>query len=524
MLERVRHKIESVHETMEASGADIHGVGFLLTWWRRAGLRWALTLILMIGGPAGAYSTLAYTAARAIPDWVGDFGVRFDARDTEVHLLSMQIVARDVTLRADQRSEPVFTASEVTFDGSPWTFFKGIFGPGAFYNEITIRKAELHLERSLTGDWNWRDFLDAVPADRLDAAMKGLYRIRGLFVEDLKVIYTEHIPGNSGSGVIQTAQATVYIDDISGSILDLMPPSAPDERPTRFQVKARSADGIVQIKGTAGLFGSHPPAGQAIPAAQIVKTTTGGAPNQAQAVELGGAFYQMNVYLENIGLGAYSQMVPTTRLQPTRGTLRGTLDLGRAATGISCKSNMAAENLEFAPSPKLVPVKAQFDQLQKDLVGFHHSGPFNPCGEDDDQVVDEPPQTATTFTGLLTSFNRQTTKTAPPSVQAFAALDRQQFAGVVIDAAMTEVVNKVTGKLASKVTQMVGAKTGQAIQSSLAAASTNPKAAAAIQQTTEKSGNVVTRGVKGIGGGFKQLFGGGDKDKKDEKKPPKNPS
>jgi DNA-directed RNA polymerase beta subunit len=48
--------------------------------------------------------------------------------------------------------------------GSLGTFFRGLVGPGAFYNEITIRQGELHLERSLTGDWNIDEFIARVPA------------------------------------------------------------------------------------------------------------------------------------------------------------------------------------------------------------------------------------------------------------------------------------------------------------------------------------------------------------------------
>ena len=223
LADRARHRIEQAHETLEAAGVSVHGASFFLIWWRRIGLVRAVGLLVMLLLPAGGYSALFYTATRVIPDWVGDFGVRYEAKETHVDLLHMRVVTRDVSLRADERSEPVFTASEVEFQGSLGTFFRGLFGPGAFYNEITVKQGELHVERSLTGEWNLADFFDRVPRARREAAMAGLYRIRGLYLDRFKVAYTEQVPGNSGGGVIQTAQARVFIDDLTGYVEDLAP-------------------------------------------------------------------------------------------------------------------------------------------------------------------------------------------------------------------------------------------------------------------------------------------------------------
>ena len=118
LAERALHKLEHVHESIEAAGVTVHGASFLMIWWKRLGLARALGLTAILGLPAGGYSTLLYTASRSIPDWVGDFGVRFEAKETHIDLLHLRVVSRDVTLRADARSEPVLMARRTSCDSA----------------------------------------------------------------------------------------------------------------------------------------------------------------------------------------------------------------------------------------------------------------------------------------------------------------------------------------------------------------------------------------------------------------------
>ena len=100
-------------------------------------------------------------------------------------------------------------------------------------------------------------------------------------------------------------------------------------------------------------------------------------------------------------MGAYGRMVSTTSLLPVRGTVGGTLEIKRIGDATSCRSTLVADGVEFAPNPRIVLLRAQYDQLASDLSGYRTSGPFDPCGVD--RVV--PNRTATS---VLTSFNTQT--------------------------------------------------------------------------------------------------------------------
>jgi hypothetical protein len=497
--ERVRQRLERVYEWVEASGMTLHGAAFTLVWWRKAGFRWVVALVLLVGAPVGGYSRLVYSAVHLIPGWISDFGLAFEAKDWEIHPFALTSVARNVTLRRDERSAPVFTAAEVEFHGSAWTLVRGLFAGGS-YSEITVRHGELLLEQSLGGSWNWEELLDAVPAARRDDAMRELYEIAALNFDNFKIVYTEHVPGNSGGGVIQAAQAIVYIDDVNGSILDLTERDRPDARPTRFHFKARSADGIIEVKGNAGL-GARGSDHERASGPHVIPASAGA--SAGQTVQLDGPFFDMSLYLENIGLGAYSQMVPTTRIMPTRGTLRGTIDVGRGQQGVTCRASLAADNLEFAPNPRLVVVKTQYDELQRGLNGFRVSGPFDPCEAPEPgrrPAGDKP----VTVSAVLASLNAQSTKRAPPTVRAYAAFDQQQIAGIAASGDLQRLVGSIAGALGAQVAQKAGAQAGQLVRQSIAGSNGS-------SSRQPEQGNVATRGLKNLGGGLKRLFGGSDK-------------
>jgi hypothetical protein len=519
--ERFRHRLEHINEWIEATGISLHGVNFGLVWWKKAGLRWTVAAFLAVGLPASGYSTLLYSAARAVPDWIGDFGVEFEAEDWDYHLLSMNAVARNVKLRRNARSEPVFTAAEVEFDGSVWSFLRGLFSPGAYYNEITIRKGEVHVERSLVGSVNWLEFLDAVPARRRDAAMAGLYQIEAVYLEDVRLVYVEHTPGQSGSGVIQTAQATVYVEGITGEIFDLVPPSEAHARPTRFKFDGRSATGIVQISGSAGLFSpggaTHgaPPSQNASMAQVPVSTngtngTTGagstngtggtnGAAGATGTATLAGPYYDMNIYLGRVGMAAIAQMVPTTRLVSTQGTLQGTIGIDRSQTAFTCTAELQLEDVGFAPNPRPGMTPTQVSALQQDLIGFRVSDTITPCRSQSATSrasLTTGGASTNSISALVAELNAQATRNAPPSVRVFAALDQQDFAGVVVDASLNELTRQVARRLGLPMPPAIDPLTGQLV----AVPSANAPAA----------GNPVSRGLRSLGGGIKRLFGGGD--------------
>lgn len=502
---RVAGVAEKIYHWLEAAQIPIHGFGFFLAWWRRLGTMWMSAFLLALSAPVGGYSVLSYTATHSIPDWIGDFGVEFDAKEWSVHPFSLTAEAHDVTLRRDSHSDPVFTAATVEFSGSVRTLLAGIFRRGAVYNEILVRQGEVKVEQSLNGDWNWVDFIEGVPADRRRDAMQGLYEIKDVRFENLKIVYTEHVPGNSGGGVIQTTQATIYIDDVNGHVSDLRPSTIEEDRPTGFQLKARTADGIIEMKGEAALFTTTQTSAAD---AGLVRVSTGG----TLSARASGPTFSMKLYLENIGMGAFSQMVPTTTIQPVKGTLRGNLELvrSRTAPAVICRANLVAEDVQFAPNPRMIPAREDRDKIQYQLIGYHMTGPYDPCpkGVPSGQPDMPQPDSPSTGSGLLAAFNAQTTGTAPAAVRALTAFDQQKFGGRLGAAAVAALGARLNTQMVNDVSRVLGPQSGAAMKQALGGSGTKAPATAA---PASSQGNPVASGAKSVGRGIKRLFGGGKK-------------
>jgi hypothetical protein len=465
----VRDRLEAVHGWMESVGVSSNALDFLLAWWRKLGTAGAIAVVLAVVLPAGGYASLAYSTSRSIPGWIGDFGVRFEAEDWDIQVLSLKSVARSVTLRRDERSEPVLTAAEIEFDGSLWSVLSTLWGGGR-YNEITVRHAEVLVERSLTGDYNWADFLGAVPEARRLAAVTGAYRINGLYFENVRLVFLEHVPGGSGGGVVRSAQSRVIFDGVNGNVLNLRPPAGPDDRPTQFFARARLADGVIEIKGDAGVLPARiARGGLAVRAASVAASpeTAGGQVRTVSGAddEVGG--YAMRVYLENLSMGAFGEMVGSTQILPSRGTVGGSVELARVRADVLCKSDLTMRDVAFEANARVVASDARYAEMNRTLASYSKaSGRFDICGEEATDVTREAAPHQGTMSAVLATFNAQATDTAPPSIRTIAARDQQQFAGVVANALLDDFLRDT------------------------------------------QSGGGVTGGLRSVGRGIRRLFGG----------------
>lgn len=405
---KLRRQVESAHKWLAVSGSGVPGLGIFLFYWKKLGLIWSLPLVFLIAAPLGGYSALAHTTSSVIPDWVGDFGVHFTARDWHIDLMNLSVTARGVSISRTDGDKPVLTADELVFDGNLRTLTRGMFSPGGYYHHITLRRGQLHLEQSRTGDWNWMQFLDAVPADRRTAALAGLYQIDGLFIDDLDIVYIEHVRSGSGGDVSETSTATIHVDDVTGSILGLRRAPNPDERPTSFDITARTAGGRLELKGDAALFA--PPA------------RTQGATEAP--------FFGLRLRFDTIGMAALARMLPTTRVAPVGGSITGRVNLDRTASGLACTSEVTVSELQLAANPRLVTDRAELARVTQDLSTYRMSGPYDACRPLSDTAT-EPTEGAHTMSAQMASFNAQTTEGASPGVRLLAALDQRHLAGVV---------------------------------------------------------------------------------------------
>jgi hypothetical protein len=451
----LRTRIERTLKWLDPIGIGIPGSGFFLTWWKKLGLNWAIALTITLFIPVSQFSLLNFAMKHGVPYMVGDFGVSFEAADWDLHLLGLRGTAHDVRIVRDARSAPVLTADEIEFNATLSALVGRLMGRRQTFDEIVIRDGDIRIEQSLNGEWNWAKFIETVPSDRRQAVANGQYQTRSLVLDRMRVEYVENIPSASGGGVIQTAQAHVYADDVTGVFRDILVPSAPDHMPTTFELEGRSSDGVVQISGRAAMFST---------------TTQTDSPTPLE----------LNVYLDNFGMAAYGRTVSTTALMPVKGSLRGTVQITRTGERVTCRSTLVADEVEFVPNPRVVLSSADYDALSRDLRGYRTSGPFNPCDGRDD----EPNHTAT---GVLASFNTQTTLTAPESVRLTAARDAQNF-GIDVGSSVTaDIANRLAREAGRRAGALVGEQTGEAVE--------------------KQGGNALTKGARSVGKGFKKLFG-----------------
>lgn len=447
-------RVQQALKRLAPFGISIPGADFFMAWWKKLGLRWTVALCVVIFVPISEISLLNFAMKTGVPYMVGDFGVSFEAEDWDLHLFGLRGTAHNVRLARDGRSAPVLTADEIEFNITLGALIGRLFGRPQLFDEIIIRDADLKLEQSLTGDLNWIQFISSVPAGRRTAVARGQYQTRALVLDRMRIEYLEHIPASSGGGVIQSAQARVFADDVSGFLNDVILPEDAGDMPTTFELKGRTSDGVVQVSGRTALF---PPAGQA----------------SAAPVEL-------KVYLDNLGMAAYGKTVATTSLMPVRGTMRGTVDIRRRGDELTCRSTLIADEVEFAPNPRIVLVRAQYDSLANALRGYRTSGPFDPCTTD----IEDPRQTAT---GVLASFNTQTTLTAPATVREAAMRDEHAFGRSLAASATADITGRLAREAGKRAGALVGGKTGEAAE--------------------KQSGNALAKGVRSVGSGFKKLFG-----------------
>jgi hypothetical protein len=520
LAERIRHRLEGVWEWIEAGGAHVPGVQTTLFFWKRMGIKGVLAVLIIAGYPLGEYSLLSYAANSTLPRLAGDFGVSFEADDWSYHPFTLKTVARNVKIRPrrDTRSEAIFTASEVEFQGSVGSTLAGIWDLVRWrgfhtFNEITVKHGVLHLERSTTGHLNWADYADAVPQERYEEFLAGLYQVRTIALEDLKVNYVEHVQGNSGGGIIQTVQANVFVDAIRGTIIDIGEPEPGNPMPTKIRLSGRSADGTVDLNGRFAL-GQADAGTHALPDARLQKASQQTAPIAI------GTSYDVTLALNNIGAAAFARTMPPTRIMATSGTLSGKVALRNAEP--PCIAEAAMHEVRFAPNPQLVPVRAEYEELQRLLRNRVVSKPYKACEAltpEHERTLPTPPNQPLDPTrrartvnaaAFVAAFNEQANADAPPAVRAAIANDSRSLAGAVVTAGFTDVstelTNQITGSINNKIRRL-----GIEIKP----ANSKPGGAA---------DNPVAKGVKGIGKGIRRLFGGGDDKKADKKKPvPKKP-
>ncbi len=501
-------RLDAAKEALELGGLEIPGISPLLFLWRKLGIKGVALCMLFVGFPVGEYSALRYAVYSGLPRMIGGFGLDFEAKEWSLSPFSMRAVARDVVVKEPGGEQAVFTAAEVEFHGSAWTLLRGLpdmltfhmFGGQQPFNDIIVKHGELHLERSLTGHLNWADFVEAVPEARLNDALDGIYRINSIRLEDFRVSYVENIPGGSGDGVIRTAQAQVKVDEVTGTITDIVPPAQFGDRPTRFKINGRSADGVFEFSGAAALF---PPEGG-------TRSTAG---EGIRRVSLGGDEasvsypYEISVYLENVAAGAYGRMVPVTTIVPVNGIIAGTTKIVHTGVKPTCSGGFTMTNVRFAPNPLVLTNPDEVEVVRRGVSNLVYTGPFQLC--DSGAVPAAAGRTQPPAAGMVARLAEQATVDASPGIKAIVARDSRSLRGEKVDAVDT-LTSALAEEMGMRLANSIGGRTG--VVARQAVESRSASGGGAVKGT----GRALSSGAKSVGSGIKRLFGGGRKN--DDKK------
>ena len=524
----LRERVDHFWEWLEAASVEVPGVRTFLFLWHKLGLAGTVLVFAVVGAPLGEYSLISVAVNRTVPKLAGDFGMDFDA-EWSYHPFSLKAVARHVKIKPPHpaAAPPIFTAAEIEFQGSLASTFSTLWDairlrPLHTFNEITIRKAELHLERSLNGAMNVAEYWERMDERRREELKSGLYHIDAISLDDVKVEYVERVPGHSGGGVIETAQVNIHIDAISGAITDIGPvdlatvqPNRPPPMPTRVSLTARSSDGTLDIQGAVALVEARGEHGA--PDARIQRVALGG--HDPIGASSDSPLYELYVQLNNIGAAAFTRTVPGLELVATRGVVHGKIVFRDHAP--SCESQAAMVDVEFGPNPNVVLVPARYRDIQQQRQNWSYSGKYDPCEglnapNDPASPADANPARSAAHAGAtaaVLAFNRQATLTAPPALRSAIARDERKYVGEsAADAVLGDASNQVTQRLGQAASKLVGPRTGAALQRSLGDSSTTSSAGA----DQHPASNPVAKGAKSVGHGIKRLFGG---DRKDKPKP-----
>ncbi|HEV3057302.1 MAG TPA: hypothetical protein VGY48_03600 [Vicinamibacterales bacterium] len=548
--ERIRGRLDRIWEWVEAAAVEAPGIRTVLFLWKRIGLAGTFVVLVVVGYPIGEYSLISLAANRTIPKLAGDFGMAFDA-DWSYHPLSLKATARNVKIRPEHPASaaPIFTASEVEFQGSVSSALSSFWDAAHLrtlhtFNEITIHNGELHLERSLSGAMNVAEFWDRMQPVRRRELKSGLYHINAITFDDVRIDYLERIPGDSGGGVIQTAQANVHVDAINGSITDIravdLSKTRAGERPvmpTRINLSGRSSDGTVDIQGdiafvdigTDGTDDRDVPSPAPPPTDPQLRRVSLQSPEpRATTVisRIDGPLYQLYVQLSNIGAAAFTRTVPGLELVATRGVIHGKITLRDQLP--TCESQTAMADVRFSPNPAVVVVPARYQELQRGQ-NYSYSGKFEPCDQlatppsapgdanpaipaSNSNGADKPNGVPVSGAArMVLAFNRQATVNAPPAIRSAVARDEQKVTGVrVANAALNDATNRVAAELGKAASKVLGPQGQAVVQQSL---STQPNRANGGGAAGAQTDNPLAKGAKSIGRGIKRLFGGDKKPK-----------
>lgn len=476
--------LESVLQDLQDAGLAPSAVERAVSFWKRFGGRRAAMLTLAVTLPLIRYEYVPRVLSNTVETLAEAYGLRLTVRDWETSFTDIKIVGRDVEIvtAGPYREKRLFRANAVEFD---WSLVRALSGayarlttcwtavigrectlPEEVFHRVSIDGATLHLERSLAGVWNTEA---AFRVESLEALSRAVARVRipSIDGEDVSVSWVEHLPGDSGGGLVEQRFSSMDFTKVTLSLAQLQVPVDERENGTRFTFDGQTADGTVSVAGQVNV--GRWAAGTWAPS------------------------YDLTFRLVNVGAATFGRFAaPDASILPTAGRVDGQIRLAREGERLTaCTVQVQLRDVTYGANPRSPFAQAGGAALEAQLKPLRINDVVaRDCtvvGEERVQRASQTLQTIVT-TGAL--------QTAPPIVRGAASYDQ----AAVIEGRVPT-ADEITTSVSTSLGQTLGGDTGAAVARALTSSSSG------------SGGNVVTRGARSMGRGIKRLFGGGSSKK-----------
>ena len=300
----------------------------------------ATSIAIITAGLAGWFKFYAIpSSASTIIETVSEsYGLDISAGNVTADLTDLKVNFEDVTwnVRGNYSSNELFKAKEISLDLNIIRYLSSGLDLSSALNEITIKGAKLHIEHKNSKRWNWQDafnrkkiiryvnreyndesesnsnFKSINPGEPLQSNKDSSFSFSAIKFDDLRVVWIEELPSNSGSGLIKKLRSELFIEDVNLTAKNIIGIFQKDSEPMEIDFDGRTADGIIQASGEANIFSWGTP-----------ESDSGR--NKEKLVWM--PTLDLSLYLENIGAAALGQMIPDLSINATTGTMSGEVQI-----------------------------------------------------------------------------------------------------------------------------------------------------------------------------------------------------
>ncbi len=453
----------------------------VLSWWKRFGGRKAVMLALAVALPLLRYEYLPWAMSSAVETLAEGYGIELTVREWDTTFTDIKVIGRDVDIvtGGPYRDKRLFHANAIEFDWSLgralasgvrrasgcWTviFLQPCTIPEEVFHRIAITGATLHVERTLSGAWNTGDAFQAATSDELLERVER-YRIPTIEGEDLSLTWVEHLPGDSGGGVVEQRFSSLDFSKVIISVADLQLPVDDRRNATRVTFDGQTADGTVSLTGDVNLSRW---------------AATRWAPS-----------YDLTVRLVNIGAATFARFAaPDASVVPKSGQVDGEIRLVRGTDADVCRMAVSLRDVTYGVNPRSPFSRTAGPALQRDLAPVRVT---DALAVDCTTGTDAAPQQRASQR-LQTLMTSRALESAPPLVQGAAGFDETS-----VMQGRTPTTAEIAASLSEQFGLTIAGEPGAAV-------------AKALTADDGSGSNPVSRGARSLGRGIKRLFGGGSK-------------